>query len=259
MMWCAVLSLLFLESAHYERAHRYFQQRRFTEAEAELAGALRENPDLVPALTLQAKLAMGFNRFDEARAALLRAARLQPESAGVQFLLGFFYSVDNDFHKAVEALDLARRLNPTDPRITFYLALSRDGLGQADAAVALYRTTIALEKTAGKPAPDVHVAFARLLFSLGRFEESERQVALALALDPQSRDAHYEQGRLRFERGEFAQAADEGEKALAIPGIGTLDRQIHFLLARAYAKLGKRELSAAHLARFKASGASLRR
>lgn len=259
MMWCISLLLVVLESTHYERANQYFQQQRFAEAHAELSAALRENPDLVPALTLKAKLAMAFNRFDEARAALLRAAELQPDSAGVQFLLGFFYSVDNDFHKAVAALEIARKLNPTDPRTSFYLALSRDGLGQADAAAALYETTIQLEKTAGKSAPDVHVAYARLLFSLGRFEECGQQVTLALKLDPRSRDAHYEQGRLAYERGDFLQAVAEGQKALAIQGAGTLDRQIHFLLGRAYGKLGQKELSASHLAKFKASDASLRR
>ena len=255
----ASLLLAAVAASHYERANEYFQQRKFPEAEAELAAALVENPDLVPALTLKAKLAMGFNRFDEAKVALLRAAALQPESSYVQFLLGFFYYVDNDFQKAIGPLELARRLSPADARAAFYLALSHDGLGQADAAVALYEATIALEKKAGKPAPDSHVAYARLLFSLGRFEESEKHVAFALALDPQSRDAHYEQGRLHFEQSEFAKAAEEGEQALAIPGAGTLDRQIHFLLGRSYGNLGKKQLAEEHLAKFKASGVSLRR
>ena len=83
-------------------------------------------------------------------------------------------------------------------------------------------------------------------------------MAFALALDP-SRDAHYEQGRLHFEQSEFAKAAEEGEQALAIPGAGTLDRQIHFLLGRSYGKLGKKQLAEEHLAKFKASGVSLRR
>ena len=258
MVWAPWL-LLALAASHYDRANTLFQQQRFPEAEAELTAALAENPNLVPALTLKAKLAMALNRFDEARAALLRAAELQPTSPYVQFLLGFFYYVDNDFQQALAPLQRARQLNPADPRAAFYLALSQDGLGQADSAAALYETTIALEKKAGQPAPDAHVAYARLLFTLGRFNDSQMHVAQALALDPRSRDAHYEQGRLAFERRAFAQAAEEGEKALAIPGAGTLDRQIHFLLSRAYASLGQQPLAASHLAKFKAAGVSLRR
>ena len=257
-MWWAML-LLAAATSHYERANDYFQRQKFREAEAELTAALAENPDLVPALTLKAKLAMGLNRFDEARAALLRAAALQPESAYVQFMLGFFYYVDNDFQNALSPLDKARRLQPSEPRAVFYLALTHDGLGRAETAAALYEETIALEQKSGRPAPDSHVAYARLLFALGRYEASQRQVTRALALAPRSRDARYEQGRLYFESGDFAKAAAEGEQALAVPGAGTLDRQIHFLLGRCYAKLGRKELAEAHLAKFKASGVSLRR
>jgi len=251
--------LLFSATDHYDRASAYFGKQRFTEAEAELAAALREDPNLVPALTLKGKLTMALNRFDEAREAFVRASALQPKSGYVQFLLGFFYYVDNDFKKAIPALEIARGLNPKDSRATFYLALSQDGLGAAESAIALYEKTVELEREGGHPTPDVHVAYARLLFSLGRYDEAGKQVDLALGLDPNSRDGHYELGRLYFERGDLAKAAEEGEKALGIPGAGTLDRQIHFLLARAYAKLGKKELADAHLAKFKASGVSLRR
>ncbi len=252
------LALLLLAATdHYDRANTYFGQQRFPEAEAELTAALQEDPNLVPALTLKGKLTMALNRFDEARESFVRAAALQPKSAYVQFLLGFFYYVDNDFQKAIPALEIARQLNPKNSRATFYLALSQDGLGAAKPAAALYEKTIDLERD--RPAPDVHVAYARLLYSLGRYEDAAKQVDRALSLDPKSRDAHYEQGRLSFERGEFANAAEEGEKALAVPGAGTLDRQIHFLLSRAYAKLGRKDLADDHLAKFKASGVSLRR
>jgi len=259
MMWLTALLLAAVATEHYDRANKYFGQQRFTEAEAELAAALREDPNLVQALTLKGKLAMALNRFDEAQEAFVRAAALQPKSAYVQFLLGFFYYVDNDFQKAIQPLEIARQLNPTDSRAIFYLALTQDGLGAAEKAAPLYEKTIELERTSGHPAPDAHVAYARLLFSLGRYEDAEGQVKLALELDPKSRDAHYEQGRLWFERREFAKAAEEGEKALAVPGVGTLDRQIHFLLARSYAKIGRKDLADAHLAKFKAAGVSLRR
>ena len=41
-------------------------------------------------------------------------------------------------------------------------------------------------------------------------------------------------------------AVSDGEKALSEAGTGTTERQIHFLLARAYAKLGKKDVAAAH-------------
>jgi tetratricopeptide (TPR) repeat protein len=103
------------------------------------------------------------------------------------------------------------------------------------------------------------VAYARLLFAQGDLEGSAKQIARALQLDANSRDAHYELGRIHFENADWNKAADEGEKAFRLPGVGTTDRQIHYLLARAYAKSGNREAADKHLALFKASGASLRR
>ena len=66
-------------------------------------------------------------------------------------------------------------------------------------------------------------------------------------------------GRLLYERRHYPGAIAHGEKALRIPGLGTTDRQIHFLLGRAYLKAGNRERAEEHLAKFRASAPSLRR
>jgi tetratricopeptide (TPR) repeat protein len=255
------LLLLFATSAleHYNQANALFAQQRFQEAAEKLEAALAADPKLVPALTLKAKLAMALNKFDIARTCLESAAAIQPDSHYVQFLLGFFYYVDNDFAKAIPALERARNLDPNNIRTLFYLALSFEGIAEPQKARELYEKTIELERRANKPSSETHVAFARLLFTLGEYPASEQHIKRALQLDPKSRDGHYETGRLHFERKQYEQAAAAGERALALTGAGTTDRQIHFLLARCYRKLGKVELADAHLAKFHASGVSLRR
>jgi tetratricopeptide (TPR) repeat protein len=257
-----MIVLILLASAaleQYNRANTLFQQQKFVEAEEALNSALRADPKLVPALTLKGKLAMALNRFDVARVCFEKAADLEPKSPYVQFLLGFFHYVDNDFKKALPALEQARKLEPDNPRTHFYLALSHEGLALPEKAAELYRKTVELETSQGKPSADTHIAYGRLLFTQGDYQASEVQIRRAMELDPKSRDGHYESGRLHFERGEWEKAAVEGEKASKLPGVGVTDRQIHFLLARAYGKLGKKELAEAHLAKFKASGVSLRR
>ncbi|HYO84122.1 MAG TPA: tetratricopeptide repeat protein [Bryobacteraceae bacterium] len=260
-MIAAALLLLLSSSPvdHYNRANSLFSQGQFDQAGKEVDAALAGDPKLVPALTLKGKLAMALNRFDIARVCLESAARLEPNSPYVQFLLGFFHYVDNDFAKSIPVLERARALNPNDVRTHFYLALSYEGVADPEKARALYERTIELEKRLNKPSPDTHVAFGRLLFTLGEYESSSRQIGRALELDPQSRDGHYETGRLHFERKAYEEAAAAGERALKLAGAGTTDRQIHFLLARCYRKLGKIELAEAHFARFQASGVSLRR
>ncbi len=259
-MTLAVLLLLAASAAeHYQRASTLFDQQKFAEANEALDAALAADPVHVPALTLKGKLAMAFNRFDVARLAFERAARLAPESAYAQFLLGFFYYVDNDFVKAIAPLERARRLDASDSRATLYLAMSREGLAQPELAISLYEQTIELETQRGRPSPETHTAYGRLLFTLGRQDEAARQFARVLELDPASRDGHYEQGRIEFERGRYAEAASHGEKALEAKGVGTTDRQIHFLLSRSYSKLGKDDLAGAHRKKFQSAPATLRR
>lgn len=243
----------------YRRANLLFQEQKFTEAAEVLDQSLKEDPTYMPAWTLRGKIAMAFNRFDIARQAFLKAVALQPGSEYSQFMLGFFYYVDNDFAKALPVLENAARMDPKDPRPVLYLAMATEGIAQPDAALALYQKAIALEAAAGSPNPDTHTAYARLLLTLGRQEESARQVARVLELDPKSREGHYELGRISFERGDYAEAAAEGEKAFQQKGYGTTDRQIHFLLSRAYSRVGRKDLAELHRKQFEASPATLRR
>ena len=261
-MTAALLALLLSATPgmdSYERANVAFAHGDFVRAGAEVDAALATNPRLVPALTLKGKLAMALNKFDIARACFRSAAAVEPESHYVNFLLGFFYYVDNDFAQAIPVLERARTLKPDDIRTHFYLALAFEGVAQPEKARAVYQRTMELEKRASQPSAETHVAYARLLFSLGEYDASRRHVETALKLDGKSRDAHYETGRLLYEQGEYAEAAAAGERALVLQGAGTTDRQIHFLLARAYRKLGKGEQADEHLKKFKASGVSLRR
>ncbi len=246
-------------SQYYQRANELFKQQQFPQAAESIDLAIKKEPTFMPAWTLRGKIAMAFDRFDYARAAFERAVALAPDSAYAQFMLGFFFYVDNDFSNAIVPLESARRLDPNDPRSLLYLAMSQEGLAHLELAEPLYQKTIELEAKLGRPSPETHTAYARLLLTLNRNEESARQIAQVLQLDPNSRDGNYESGRLAFASGDFATAALQGEKALTELGSGTLDRQIHFLLTRSYSKLGNAELAHLHRKAFEASPPTLRR
>ena len=258
----ACLALLLAASAgidSYQRANALFERQQYADAITQLDQAIKEDPGYAPAWILRGKIAMAFNRFDVARWAFVKAAQLDPSSPHTQFMLGFFYYVDNDFVRAIPALQTAARLDANDSQALLYWAMSEEGLAHPNVASELYRKAIALENSEGKPSAETHTAYGRLLFTLGRYDESAREVDRVLELDPASRDGHYEKGRLAFQKDQFAVAASEGEKALAAQGHGTTDRQIHFLLARAYAKLGDAAKATLHRKAFEASPATLRR
>ena len=195
---------------------------------------------------------MAQNNFDLARQAFRQAASLAPDVAGVQFLLGFFHYVDNDFVQALPVLQRARKLAPADARTSLFLALTYEGLAQPTAAEELFKETLRLEAKAHRPSVESFVAFGRLVFSQGRFEDAQIQTAAALRIDPNSREALYEQARLDFELGQFTSCVQVAEKALASAGDGVTARQIHFLLSRAYGRLGDVQRAAEHRRQFEA-------
>ncbi len=237
--------LLFLQS-DLERAQSLLREGKTTEAQQAVDAALVSQPNSVPALTLQGRVAMAQNNFDQARKSFTRAAELAPQSANAQFLLGFFHYVDNDFVKAQPVLELARKLAPADARTALFLALTYEGLAQPARAEELFKESLR------KPTIETYVAYARMLFSNGRLDEAQTQVAKALALDRSSREALYERARISFERNMFTECVSDGERALRAVGDGVTDRQIHYLLSRAYGRLGDSRRAVSHKEQFEA-------
>jgi tetratricopeptide (TPR) repeat protein len=245
----ALVFVLLLQSL-VERAESLLREHNVAEAKAAVTAALAQQPDSVPALMLRGRIAMAESDFDAARTALTKAASLRPNAAAPQFLLGFLHYVDNDFQQARPALERARKLNPRDPQSALFLALTYDGLALPDLAGAAFEDALKLEAAAGRPSAGTRVAYARMLHSLGRHEEAQAHITKALVIDGSSRDAHYEQARLHLHRAQHTDAIAAATRALELPGEGTTDRSIHFLLSQAYARSGDKERADVHRKRF---------
>src|SRR6202000_2911377 len=97
---------------HYEHAKQDFAQRKFSEAASEVNAALHENPYMVPALVLKARLATFAHRPDVAKSCLITAVTADPSSEDAQFFLGVFYYLQNDFKLAISPLQTAQTLSP---------------------------------------------------------------------------------------------------------------------------------------------------
>ncbi len=232
----------------YEKANALFVAQKFAESLAAVEEALRLDPKLIPALTLQAKLAMAANRFDLASRSLERALTLDPQAAYAQFLYGMTAYMNNEMKDALARFRKARELSPKDPRVALYLGLSTESVGAPADALALYQEAIRLERAAGHPQADTLLPGARLLLLLGRLEECEAWLREAVKLSPALRDAHFELARLLLKKGDSAQAAAEGELALNLSVGSTPDPAIHYLLIRAWIQAGKPDRAATHAA-----------
>lgn len=248
----SLLAALLLLQTDLQHAQSLLRDGKVAEAQVAIEAVLKESPRSVDALTVQGRVAMAQSNFDLARTSFQHAAELAPRSAGVQFLLGFFHYVDNDFVQAQPVLERARKLDPSNARTALFLALTYEGLARPAEAESLFKETLRLEQSAKQPGSEAQVAYARMLFSQGRFDEAKTQVAAALQKEPNSREALYEHARIDFEQGRFADCILRAEQALPASGEGVTDRQIHFLLSRAYGRVGDAARAGEHRRQFEA-------
>jgi tetratricopeptide (TPR) repeat protein len=247
-----LVSIYLLLQAGIERAEQLLRGQDVAGAKAAVTETLDAQPESVAALMLRGRIAMAESDFDLARQVLGKAASLAPGKPGPQFLLGFFHYVDNDFVRARPVLEKARKLAPADPQAALFLALTYEGLALPDLARAQFEQAIKLEDSARHPTAGTRLAYARMLYTQGLYPEAQSHVAHALRLEPESRDAHYEQARLHFVNGNFQGCIEEASSALKLQGDGTTERSIHFLLSRAYNRLGDAAKSQSHRERFEA-------
>jgi tetratricopeptide (TPR) repeat protein len=255
LAWLCVAAFCQTPAELQQTAQAHFQQGKFEAALNAVEAALKFNPEYAPALTLKARLALAANRNDIAIATLRHAVALEPVASN-QFLLGFALYLENEFTLALPSLTEAARLQPKDARTQLYLAMTFEGLSRHDEARAAYERALLTE---GAQLTDALVAYARFLFAQGRYDASEKLIDRALTIENDSRDAHYEKGRLCLERRAYADAVKYGKQALSLAGAGATERQIHYLLARAYAQTGPKERADFHLAKFRAAPPTLRR
>ena len=112
MIWLLAIQLAIGPTEHYEHAKQDFAQRKFSEAASEVNAALHENPYMVPALVLKARLATFAHRPDVAKSCLITAITVDPTSEEAQFYLGVLFYEQNDFKPAISPLQAAQKLSP---------------------------------------------------------------------------------------------------------------------------------------------------
>lgn len=243
----------------YQRANKLFEQNQLAQSMAALDEALAADPRSVPALTLKAKIAIGANRLDVAGECLQRAVAADPASWYARFLFGFWYYLRNDWSRALAELSAAQKLNPSYAHSPLYLGLTYERLGDLRRATAFLEEAVRLEEAGGRPEANALLAYARFLQQSGRLTECGKILDRARQLYPNSRDVHYETGRLFLKKGDAKGAAAAGEEALRMPAEDVTDLQIHYLLVRAYEAAGEDQLAARHAAAIRAADGSFAR
>lgn len=116
------------------------------------------------------------------------------------------------FNQPDEALKqylLLTKLNPRDAENFYNAAKIYEAKGKADAALGFYDKAIKLNKRHVK----AHAAMGLLLFKAKQFQESKKEIDLAISLSPETFSTYYYLGKILKESKDFSGAVKAFEKA----------------------------------------------
>lgn len=185
-------------------------QRNLAGAAIEFRLAKRWNPQQVG---LDYNLGLAYFRaelYREALAPLEIEIKANPTNIQARWLLGLSYFYTREYSKAGELLHDVLSSGSTNVELCYALASSLIKQRKIDAAEhAIERMTVLTGTT-----PRLHVLQGQLHYARGNTEKAKEELVTALALDGQTREAHYYLGLVYSKKQMFENAAQEFEAEL---------------------------------------------
>jgi MSHA biogenesis protein MshN len=180
--------------AHFRRAALLLSHGRVSEAEVELAAALKSDPGHVPARQAYVSLLLDQQRIAHARRLLEEALVENPTQPTFALALARVHAALRDYPKALEVLDRAGPAAAGAPEFQAMRGAVLQRLGRDDDAVRAFEDAIR-----GAPQPAATwVSLGISLEALGRRPEAADAYRKALAAGPLALEAReYAQDRMR--------------------------------------------------------------
>lgn len=207
---------------------------RVEEAMEKVRRVLAEDSGILEAHLVLGNLFVKRESWEGAIAAYRDALSLDPEYKSAILGLADAYRLAERFEEAAAGYRRLLELDPNDNKAHFHLA-------EIHAAREEYET--ALEVLAGLEATGEERAPARnlkgqCLLSLGRLDEAEAELRLALSMDDRLSDAWYNLALVFEGRGDGARAIEAYETRLEM---APKDFRSHFNVAKLYGAMGDRD------------------
>jgi Flp pilus assembly protein TadD len=178
---------------------------------------------------------------------LMASLRMDPKSADTWYNLGRLRNTQNRFQQAVECFTEALKLSPRSVKAEDNLGLAYEGLNRSQDAEAAYRQALAWQD-AGPAADASEQPFLNLAILLSHGPGSAEVGSLlqhAAAIAPNDPRIHEQLGQLSLRESKF----DDAEKQLALAiALDPNRASLHFLRGQALKHLGRQQQAAAEFA-----------
>ena len=204
---------------------------RVEDAMAKVRRVLAEDPGILEAHLILGNLFVKQEDWDGAIGAYREALALDSEYKSAILGLADAYRLAARYDEAAAGYRRLLELDPNDNKAHYHLAEIHAAEGEYEEALAVLA---GLEATGEERAPARNLK-GECLLSLGRLDEAEAELRLALEMDDQLSDAWYNLALLFEERGDGARAIEAYETRLAM---APKDFRSHFNVARLYGAMG---------------------
>jgi tetratricopeptide (TPR) repeat protein len=201
------------------QAEQMYRQGRVFEAAQAVDSMLRENPDCVPALKLQAMIA-DLTEKDSAKAEriLLRLTQLAPQDAEVWKTLGVYHA---EREKGAQAVECLRRAVDIAPTVALYHAALGYAYGltsEEEESDREFSLALRLNRASPRPDPQIHIVHGDSLVARARGEEAVDSFSRAIDIDDSLAEAFYKRAVAHNSLGQLGDAERDVRQAIRLGG-----------------------------------------
>ena len=231
----------------YVLAYLQFRMGNARESCSTLESAYRRDPDDWRLHQLYGLNYVVLDIKEGAEVSFTNAIRLNPSNAELWYLLARLYYTDNRPQQSVAASIEALKLVPDYPEVYSNMALCYEALADDTEAVKHFERAIELNRRFGRPDEWPLLNYAAYLIKQGRPQPAVPILGEAVAANEKSARGHYLLGRAFAKLGKTAEAKKHLETSLSLDDN---DASVHFELGMLLQRIGDRQGARASLARF---------
>jgi tetratricopeptide (TPR) repeat protein len=232
----------------YALGYSQFAQQKIGDSIKALARSLELDLTNAEAHKILGRVLMVIGRFDAAETEFRQAIKYKPDSAELHYNLGKLHSIQDNWEPARAAFEAAVRLDPSYAEAMDGLGLALEALGDDAAAVANYEKAVTLNDARQGTFASPHVNLSAYYNRISNPQKALEHAGKALALEPRSDRALFQQARADEREGRLDEAVNALNRAIAINPRAS---SYYYVLAGVYRRLGWTEESQKALDAFK--------